>query len=223
MSEKIEQEHNETFNAVSHLAGFVLSVSALVVLVVFAAIRGKPLHVVTFSIYGATLCGLYFSSTMYHFFCRTSKIRTVKIFQRIDHCAIYLLIAGTYTPFCLIVLGGAWGWSLFGAVWGLAALGIGLKLIIKNPDHFLPYSLYGIMGWLAVAAIVPIVKTMSVSEILLLGGGGVSYTLGAILLAKKVPGMIPGIFSYHELWHLFVLLGSILHFALMLFFVLPKY
>lgn len=215
--------HNEVFNAGSHFFGFLLSIAALVVLVVMAARMNKTLHVVSFSVYGATLCLLYLSSAVYHTFCGIGNPRAIKFFQRVDHCAIFLLIAGTYTPFTLIVLKGGWGWSMFGIMWGLAATGIILKIVIKNPEHFLPYSLYGIMGWAALIAIVPLVKALSVQGLLLLLAGGVSYSVGAILLAKKTPKLFPGKFSYHELWHLFVISGSAFHFFMMFSTVLPNY
>lgn len=216
-------EHNEFFNAASHYAGFLLAVAALVILVVMAARLNKTMHIVVFSIYGATLCLLYLSSAVYHTFCGLGKAKITKILQRVDHCAIFLLIAGTYTPCALVVLKGGWGWTMFGLIWGLAVTGIVMKILIKNPDHFLPYAMYGVMGWLALVAIGPLAKAMSAQGLLLLFGGGVSYTIGAILLAKKTPKLFPGKFSYHELWHLFVISGSAFHFFMMFSTVLPNY
>jgi hemolysin III len=216
-------ERNEVFNAASHFAGFLLSAAGVAVLAALAAKAGKTVHAVSFSIYGATMCFLYMASTLYHFSCIPAGREKRKIFQRLDHCAIYLLIAGTYTPFCVIMLKGNWGRCLLAAVWGLAAAGILLKIVMKNTEHYLSYALYIIMGWLAVVAVVPMVKTMHAAGLSLLFAGGVAYTVGAALLGLKKPRLKPGVFSYHELWHLFVLAGSGFHFALMYFFILPAY
>ncbi len=211
--------NNETFNFVSHIFGFALSVAGLVVLIVLSAREPYPaLRIVSFSIYGATLCALYLCSSVYHLLCRL-RLRGALAFQRVDHSAIYLLIAGSYTPLCLLVIRGGWGWSLLGVSWGLAFVGIALKIFLKNADDVFSYSLYGIMGWLALVAIVPICRTFSIAQILLLVSGGIAYTAGAILLAFKKPAIRPGVFSYHELWHIFVMLGSIMHFFLMLLIV----
>ena len=208
------------FNVVSHLAGFALGVAALVVLVALAARRGSVLHVVSLSVYGASLCLLFLGSTVYHFFAwHGGAPRATAVFQRLDHCVIFVLIAGSYTPICLVVLGGGWGWSLFGVIWGLALIGILLRLVIKKTDNPFTYSLYGIMGWLALVAFVPLVRALDARGLALLVSGGISYTVGAILLAFKIPRLRPGLFGYHELWHLFVLAGSVLHFAMILRFV----
>jgi hemolysin III len=212
----------EMFNVVSHFAGFVLGVAALVILVVLAARRGGALHVVSLSVYGASLCMLYLGSAVYHFSAWLGAPRATAVFQRLDHCVIFVLIAGSYTPICLVVLGGGWGWSLFGVIWGLALLGIMLRIFIKKTDNPFTYSLYGIMGWIALAAFAPLVRALDARGLALLVCGGVSYTVGAILLALKRPRLWPGVFGYHELWHLFVLAGSGLHFLMILWFVLPR-
>ena len=210
----------EMFNVVTHFAGFVLGVAALVALVVLAAPRGA-LHVVALSVYGASLCLLYMGSTLYHFLAWIGAPRATAVFQRLDHCVIYVLIAGSYTPICLVVLRGGWGWSLFGTIWGLALIGILLRVIIRKTDNPFTYSLYGIMGWLALVAFVPLVRALPAQALALLAGGGLAYTAGAILLALKAPRLWPGVFGYHELWHLFVLAGSVLHFLMIYAYVLP--
>lgn len=216
------KEHNEIFNAASHFAGFILAIAGLASLVAFAAAGNKPVHIVSFSIYGASLCLLFLSSSVYHYFNISGSRAVRKILQRVDHCAIYLLIAGSYTPLCLVILKGGWGRGLFAGIWGLAATGITLKIFMKNAEHSFSYALYIIMGWLAVVAIVPMSKAMTSAALAVLFAGGVSYTLGAILLGLKKPRIKPGVFGYHEVWHLFVLAGSGFHFALMFFFVLPS-
>jgi hemolysin III len=212
----------EMFNAASHFAGFLLGAAALAILVTLAARRGGALHVASLSVYGASLCLLYLGSAAYHFSAWLGAPRATAVFQRLDHCVIFVLIAGSYTPVCLVVLGGGWGWSLFGVVWGLALLGVLLRLVIKKTDNPFTYSLYGIMGWIALVGIAPLARALDARGLALLAGGGVAYTAGAVLLALKRPRLWPGVFGYHELWHVFVLTGSALHFLMMLWFVVPR-
>ena len=202
----------EIVNSVTHGLGLALSVGGLVVLVVLAALRGTPRHVVSVSIYGATLVLLYAASTLYHAF-RSPRVK--RVFKVLDHSAIYLLIAGTYTPFTLVVLRGPWGWTLFGLVWGLAVVGIVFKTLFV--DHFVIAStiVYVAMGWLVVIAIKPVMAMVPKGGLLWLLAGGLSYTIGvAFFAARRLP-------YGHAIWHLFVLGGSISHYFAVLFYVLP--
>ncbi len=203
------------FNWVSHLVGFALGVGVLVLLVVHGVKAGRPLQVAGFAVYGATLCLLYLTSALYHFFCWLRKIKVATVFQKLDHMAIYLLIAGSYTPICLGVLGGGWRWGLLGAAWGLAVTGLVLRGIIRDPGHPVPFLLYLVMGWMLLVAVAPLSKAMAGPPLWLLLGGGVAYTLGAAIFAARWPRLWPGRFSHHELWHLLVLTGSGLHAAMM--------
>lgn len=202
----------EICNSLSHFVGFVLSAVAFVYMIVVAMQSGDWLRVFSVIVYGIAMMLLFAMSTCYHA-VRNPKIKGV--FRIFDHCAIFLLIAGTYTPYMLITLRGTIGWVIFGIIWGMAILGIVLNAI--NMEKFSIFSLicYVIMGWAAVFAIRPLVANLSSLGVSLLVAGGVVYTIGVLFyLMKKVPYM-------HSLWHLFVLGGSMLHLGSIIFCVLP--
>jgi hemolysin III len=202
----------ERFNVISHAFGLVLSVIALVLLVVFASLEGSAWHIVSFSIYGASLIVLYAASTFYHS-SKTPKLRyRLNIF---DHASIYVLIAGTYTPFTLVVLKGWVGWTIFGVSWGLALTGVILKLFFTGKYDRISTIAYVLMGWLIVFAIKPLVQNLPTEGLLWLLGGGISYTVGAVLYSIK------SIKFNHAIFHVFVLLGSFCHFIAVFFYVLP--
>jgi len=193
----------EIFNSITHGIGTLLSIAALVILVVFAVIRGDAWHVVSYTIFGSTLVLLYLSSTLYHSF---SKARIKNLFARFDHAAIFLLIAGTYTPFVLTVIRGALGWTLFGIIWGLAITGVVIRSIYLTRFRKLMLGIYLAMGWMFLIAIVPIVKNMPAVSIAFLFIGGACYSLGTVFYAWR------NLKYSHGIWHLFVLAGSIMHF-----------
>ena len=201
----------------SHFLGVVLSITGLVTLLVES--RGDPWRVVGFSIYGASLILLYSASTIYHW--QALPPRGEDILKRLDHVAIFVLIAGTYTPVCLVTLRGGWGWSVLGLVWGLALLGLLLKLFFQHLPRWSSTALYVGMGWIAVVAVVPLVQSLPVSGLMWLVAGGVLYTLGAVIYAVKWPDPAPQVFGFHEVFHVFVLAGSITHFVFMMRYVLP--
>ncbi len=203
--------HGERFNSITHLVGAALALAGLVVLVVFASLKGDPWKIVSFSIYGASLFLLYTLSTLYH----SLRGRAKEIFQKLDHVAIYLLIAGTYTPFTLVTLRGAWGWSLFGIIWGLAIVGIIVDTLHKKGSRAIQMVIYLLMGWLIVVAMYPLVQALPTGGLVLLVLGGVLYTSGIIFYAldKRMK-------HAHGIWHLFVLAGSISHFLAVLYYVL---
>jgi hemolysin III len=205
----------QPFSAYSHFVGALLSITALVVLLVLSA--GRVWHVVSFTIYGASLIVLYIASTLYHSLDVATK--HVDRLQRMDHIAIFLLIAGTYTPVCLVLLRGAWGWSLLGVEYLLAGIGIVLTILYKSKPEWLRVVLYIVMGWLALIAIVPLRMALSPAALGWLVGGGAAYSIGTIFFATNRPNLWPGKFEAHDLWHLFVLGGSICHFVLMLGYV----
>lgn len=201
----------ERFNGYSHLAGAVLAVAGTSVLVVLAALRGDPWRIVSFSIYGATLCLLYLSSTLYH----SLRGRAKAVFRKLDHCAIYLIIAGTYTPFALVTLKGAWGWSIFGAIWGLAAAGIVQELTLRaKGTRLISLAIYLAMGWLALIALVPLTRALSWSGMAWLAAGGIAYTGGIVFYVYDERFR-----HWHGLWHLCVLAGSAAHYVAILRFV----
>ena len=207
----------EPFNCYSHLAGVGLAIAALVVLV--AASRDDPWRVVSFSIYGASLVLLYLASTVYHW--ALVPIAHRKWLNRIDHVAIFLLIAGTYTPVCLVTLRGAWGWTMFALVWGAALAGAILKLGFPSIPRWVSASIYVAMGWTAVIAVVPLARAFPLPALLWLLAGGLLYTGGAVVYATRRPNPFPRVFGFHEIFHLFVLGGSAAHFVFMLRYVAP--
>lgn len=200
----------EIFNSVTHGLGALLAIAGLVTLVVFSALKGDTIGVVSFSIYGATLTLLYLSSTLYH---SLTNVRAKAVLRVFDHSSIYLLIAGSYTPITLKALNGGWGWSLFGVVWGLALTGIILNLVSFEKTQKISLLLYILMGWLVVIAAKPVAAALSRGMIVMLLVGGLFYTVGvAFYVGKKIP-------FNHGIWHLFVLAGSVSHFLGFLFFL----
>jgi len=200
----------ERFNGFSHLAGALPAIAGLVILVVLAAQQGDPWKIVSFSIYGATLVALFTFSTLYH----SIRGRAKRIFQKLDHVSIYLLIAGTYTPFTLVTLKGGWGWSLFGVVWGLAALGIVLDVLHTRGSRALQLIIYLVMGWSVVAVWPRLVETLPEAGIAWLVAGGLFYTVGTIFY-----GIDERMRHAHGIWHLFVLAGSVSHYIAVLLYV----
>jgi hemolysin III len=208
----------EPFPGVSHLVGALLAVAALVTLLVRA--DGRAWHVVGFAIYGATLILLYVASTLAHSVHCSPRIG--KRLDRLDYSAIFLLIAGTYTPICLIPLRGPWGWTLLGCVWGLAAVGIWTVWHGRARDKtWFRMLIYLCMGWLVVLAIGEVLRTFSPAALAWLIGGGVVYSIGAVIFATDRPHLWPGRFMAHDLWHCLVLVGSACHFMVMFEFVAP--
>lgn len=199
----VQTKGEEIANAITHGLGALLAIAALVLLIVFAAFDGNVWHVVSFSVFGATLVVLYMASTLYH---SLTNQRAKILFRKFDHMSIYLLIAGSYTPFCLTVLNNWIGWTLFGVVWASAVLGIVLKAFYTGKNERLSTLLYVVMGWAALFAIKPIYDAVSLTTFLLLIGGGMCYTLGTVFFVKDK------IRYFHSIWHLFVLGGSVLHF-----------
>ncbi|PLC49643.1 hemolysin III [Pollutimonas subterranea] len=195
--------YGEKFNSISHLAGAALATVGAVALIVLAARAGDPWKIVSFSVYGAMLICLYLASTLYH----SLRGRAKKIWCKFDHCAIYLLIAGSYTPFALVSLRGAWGWSLFGAVWGLAVFGIVQEIWLAKGHRILSLVIYVLMGWLAVVAAVPLVQALSWEGFLWLAAGGLVYTIGIVFYVFDEKWR-----HGHGVWHLFVLGGSVCHY-----------
>lgn len=213
-------DSNEYFNAFSHLLGAILSVSVVAILVTFSAFDHKWPHLVGFAIYGTTLLLSFIASCLLHFFLLFGKYK--RVFGILDHCAIYLLIAGSYTPFCLTLLRGPAGWVLFGIVWSLAVFFIVVKSIFfTRMSVLLSHITYMIMGWLVIFFIYPIYVHLGIRAILLMMAAGLMYTLGAIIFARGRPNPFPPYFGNHEIWHLSVLLGNTTFFFVMLFFVLP--
>jgi len=203
----------EIAHAITHGVGLLLSVAGLVVLIVLASLRGDTWHVVSVSVYGAALVLLYSASTFYH---ALPAPRAKRVFRTLDHAAIYVLIAGTYTPFMLVNLRGGWGWALFGVVWGLAVLGIVLEAVAKQRVRVLSVFLYLGLGWLIAIAVKPLVQSVEPGGLVLLVAGGLAYSVGVVFYGwKRLP-------YHHAVWHLFVMAGSLFHFFAVLFYVIPR-
>ena len=203
----------EPFSAVSHAIGAVLAILALILLIRESIDPIKPWHIIAFSVFGSGMFLLYTASAIYHWLHLSPKY--VKWLQTMDHAMIHVLIASTYTPVCLIPLRGVWGWSLLGMIWSLAIFGILLKIFWKNLPDWFSVTFYIFMGWLSVVAIWPMIQTLQIGALVWIFIGGFFYTFGAIIHSLKKPNPIPNVVGAHEIFHLFVLLGSAAHFWVM--------
>lgn len=200
----------ERFNGITHLVGAALALAGVAVLVTVAARQGDAWKIVSFSLYGVTLFLLYGFSTLYH----SLRGRAKAIFRRFDHLAIYLLIAGTYTPFALVTLRGGWGWALFGVVWGLAVVGMALEYLPRKGPRILPVVIYLLMGWLALIALKPLWQALPLMGFVWLLSGGLLYTVGVVFY-----GLDEKLRHAHGVWHLFVLAGSVSHYIAIFYYV----
>jgi len=203
--------HGERLNTFTHLLGAVIALAGFVVLVVFASLKGDVWRIVSFSIYGTSLFLLYLFSTLYH----STKGSVKAVFKKLDHIGIYLLIAGSYTPFVLVSLNGAWGWSLFGVIWGLAVIGILLDCFSSDERRIIQLFIYVLMGWIALIAIKPLIESLSMAGFLWLLGGGLFYTVGIVFYILDIKK-----YHFHGIWHLFVLAGSATHYFTIMYYVL---
>ena len=199
-------------NSITHGAGIILSIIGMCVLIAFASIYGNAWHVVSCTIYGSTLVFLYTASTLYH---SIQFDKAKRVFRTLDHATIFLLIAGTYTPFTLVNLRGPWGWSLFGVIWGLAVIGILFQTTMLRKGAIFSVAFYVAMGWVVLVAIKPMLSLVDTGGLVLLLLGGVAYTIGVVFYAwRQMP-------YNHAVWHVFVLAGSAFHFFAILLYVIP--
>ena len=192
--------HGEKFNAWTHFVGAVLSIAGAVVLISRASATGDPWKIVSASVFGASLILLYSTSTLYHSLRGRAKI----ILRKLDHLTIYLLIAGTYTPFCMVTLRGPWGWSLLGVVWGLAVVGMLQEIKPRSEARILSLVIYAVMGWVVLVAIKPLLEQLETAGFVWLASGGLLYTLGIVFYANDERFK-----HWHGIWHLFVIGGSL--------------
>ncbi|MDZ7757386.1 PAQR family membrane homeostasis protein TrhA [Rhodohalobacter sp.] len=200
----------ERFNSISHLIGTIAAVVGFFVLMYIAVSQGDPWKIASFTIYGVTLIMLYLFSTLYHSF----RGRWKKIFQKFDHIAIYLLIAGSYTPFTLVTLPDSVGWTFFAVIWGLAMIGIVIDLLPQKGHRILPLIIYLLMGWLVMLVIEPLTQNLPSLGFEFLIAGGMFYTMGVIFYVLDSKHKLA-----HGIWHLFVLAGSVSHFITVAMFV----
>lgn len=202
----------ERINVMSHAMGLLFSIAGLLALVTRALLHGNTWHLVSFSVFAISLIALYTASTAYH---STSDPRLRVRLRTVDHAAIYVLIAGTYTPFALVTLQGPVGWAIFGIAWGMALTGIALKLFFTGRFELVSTLVYILMGWMIVFFIKPMAAQLPAAGLAWLLAGGISYTLGAVLYS------IPKVPFHHAIFHLFVVLGSFCHFVAVYAYVLP--
>ena len=203
--------HGERFNAWTHLVGALLACAGAVWLLVLASLDGELRTIISVAIYGLTLVLLYSISTLYHSVQGRAKV----LMRKLDHLSIYLLIAGSYTPFCLIPLEGVWGWTLFGIVWTLAIIGMLQEIKPRSEARVLSIVIYAVMGWIVLIAVKPLIAALGMEGFIWLAGGGVLYTVGIIFFAYDSRFR-----HWHGIWHLFVMGGSLMHFVAVLRYVL---
>lgn len=201
----------EKFNAWTHLIGALLAAIGAIWLLVLASLDGEPRKIVSVAIYGLALILLYSISTLYHSLRGPKKL----VMRKLDHLSIYLLIAGSYTPFCLVTLHGPWGWWLFGIVWGLALIGMLQEIKPRSEARVLSIVIYAVMGWIVLVAIDPLLAALGRDGFIWLASGGVLYTVGIIFFAYDSRFR-----HWHGIWHLFVMAGSLLHYVAILRYVL---
>src|SRR5262245_9191253 len=212
---KLYTAGEEIAHALTHGLGVILAIAGLTVMVARATLYGNAWHIVGAAIFGTTLVLMYTASTLYHSIPAEQLPNAKKILRIVDHSSIYLLIAGTYTPFTLVTLNGPWGWSLFGIVWGLALVGVVFKLFATGKFEKLSLAIYLGMGWCIVIAIKPLVQTLETGGLVLLIAGGLAYTGGVAFYALDTRKY------FHAIWHGFVLAGSVLQYFAVLFYVIP--
>jgi len=198
-------------SGLTHFIGALLAVVGFVALIMKSS-AGSGWHLASYAIYGATLIALYTTSTLYHWLPLSES--AVAIMRKLDHLMIFVFIAGTYTPICLTVFRGPWGWTMFGIIWGLAVAGFVSKFLWMNAPRPLYVGLYIAMGWTALIFMVPLARAMSHAGLMWLLAGGLLYSGGAVCYTLKRPDPFPGFFGFHEVWHLFVMAGSLAHFVM---------
>ena len=202
----------EPVNSLTHWAGAVLALIGLIALLLVG--WGTPAKVISLAIYGASLIFLFSASATYHAVNRKEKV--LEIFRKVDHAAIFLLIAGTYTPFCVNAFTGFWQWGLLSIIWSLALAGVIVKIFYVNSPRWLNAGIYVIMGWLGILGAGQILTSLPLWVTAWLVAGGVIYTVGAIVYSTKIFNFVPGVFGFHEIWHIFVMLAAAAHFIAVL-------
>lgn len=221
---KCEKEHTmltklrEPINGLTHFFATIVAAIGLIALLIIG--WNSAVKEISLSIYGISLILLFAASATYHMV--KAKPRVIERLRKIDHSAIYILIAGTYTPFCILMFQGFWKWGLLSLIWSLAVIGAAAEVILIKAPRWLRVSVYVMMGWIVIAAIGEMLKVMPIGALVWLLAGGVIYTLGAILYATKKLDLFPGKFGFHELWHIFVILAALTHFIAIAVYVAPR-
>ncbi|NOY98633.1 MAG: hemolysin III family protein [Chloroflexi bacterium] len=211
----LKDKLRDPVSGLTHLVAAIVSTFGLIYLVVVA--WGNTAKEVSLIVYGVSLIVMFASSATYHMVVSSPKI--TQVLRKVDHSAIYLLIAGTYTPFCVNAFTGFWKWGLLSIIWSLAAIGIGVKVFVINAPRWVSAGVYLIMGWMIVAATKEMLATLPAGALTWLLIGGLAYTFGAIIYITKKMDFVPGTFGFHEVWHVFVILGAAAHFVAILTYV----
>lgn len=198
----------EPVNGLTHLGGAILALAGLIALWIIG--WSTPAKIIALTVYGLSLVAMFSASATYHMV--HARDRVIEILRKVDHSAIYLLIAGTYTPFCILAFTGFWQWGLLSIIWSLAALGIAVKIFIIRAPRWLNAGIYLLMGWLCLAAIGEMLAVLPIGVLTWMLVGGITYTLGAVVYITKIFNFVPGVFGFHEVWHIFVLLAAAAHF-----------
>ena len=207
----------EPVNGLTHFFTAIAAIIGLIVLLIIG--WGDTGRVVSLLVYGISLILLFFASGFYHMI--NAKPEVIARLRKFDHAAIYLLIAGTYTPMCWNMFSGFWKWGLLGIIWGLALVGIGVKIFFIKAPRWLTAGVYILMGWLAIIGIKEILAALPAGAIVWLLIGGIIYTLGAVIYITKMLDFVPGKFGFHEVWHIFVILGALSHYIMVAFYIAP--
>jgi hemolysin III len=209
-------QREELISSLTHLIFGIFAIFLTIIAIIKGVSLRSPYHIVSYSIFGISMILLYFSSGIYHFLPSKTDIKI--LFKKLDHIMIFFLIAGTYTPFCLITLKGVLGWSIFGIIWSVALAGLFFKIFCLNAPRILYTAIYVVMGWIIIFAIKPIYNNLSLNGFMWLVAGGLFYTVGAVIYALKRPNPVPGMFGFHEIWHIFVILGTSAHYISIYFY-----
>lgn len=208
---------DEVFNTSSHLVGLIFALLGSVYLIVASSFLGDLYKIIGFSIYGFSVISLFFSSVMMHGLPGNAS----KVFRVLDYVSVFLLIAGSFTPLCLIVLRNEWGWSILGVAWFMACIGISLRASILSLPKWVTNTFYVGLGWLGLIVGVLLYGVLSFSAIILLAASGIVYTIGSFIFYFEKPNLVKGKFGFHEIWHIFVLVGVFLHWLMLYLYVLP--
>lgn len=207
----------DPISSLTHLLGAILSIIGLYLLLNRNIASDTVYHTISFSIFGAAMIILYSTSALYHWLPTTNKY--LPLLRKVDHIMIFVFIAASNTPICLVSIRGGWGWSIFASVWTITVGGFFLKIFWMNAPRFLYTSIYLLMGWMIVIGIYPLTKVMQMHGIMLLAFGGILYSIGAVIYATKKPDPFPGTFGFHEIFHLFIMAGSLSHYLMMYYYV----
>lgn len=210
---------DEIINTSTHIFGTMLALLGMVLLIVKSSIIGDPWKIVSFSIYGTTLFLLFLASSLHHGINASKK--TEELFRLFDYLAIFPLIAGTYTPLCLILLRNEIGWSVLGVIWAIAITGIVIKSSFKKFPKWAVNAIYIGLGWVGTVFVIPLYFQQGIEPIIYIAAGGIVYSIGFIVFNSEKPNFVPGKFGFHELWHILVLLAAVIHYLGMYFYVLP--